>query len=70
MRKFTGLLLAATAVAGLVSCGTSVEQVRRDAVERLDGMVFIDDEGKDQVRSKLEAAKSVDEVTYSPRERG
>ena len=63
MRKFTGLLLAATAVAGLVSCGASVEQVRKDAAERLDGMVFIDDEGKDQVRSKLEAAKSVDEVT-------
>lgn len=60
MRKVAGVVVAA--VLGVAACGgPSMDQVRSDALSRVDGMLFFD--RKDELRSQLEAATSPDQVT-------
>lgn len=60
-KKVTCMVLAL--LCGVAGCGgPSVEQARREALARLDGMVFLVDEKK-ELRAQLEAATSAEQVT-------
>lgn len=60
-KKVTCIVVAL--LCGVAGCGgPSVEQARREALARLDGMVFLVDEKK-ELRAQLEAATSAEQVT-------